>query len=405
MTSTNDDHANLAKQPVFILSCVRSGSTMLRCIIDTHPNLCSPGHLSLGPLCADLYAATYNTLGKLPDIETEKQREQLAVNETRRVVEDILGRYAQGKGKKNWCEKSTVNIDYLTILTKVFPQAKYICLYRNCLDVAYSCIKFSPLGYMNELTPYVQRHPANFVAAMIDNWLDKTGKLLAFEQAHADQCIRVNYESLVQQPESVLAKLFAFLDQPWDESLIESVFKVPHDQGDGDVKVWFSGKINKDSIGSGTSIPLTVIPDGMRAEVDLLHRQLGYPALETLYAEQQHNDGQGLQDFDLNDFFQNRLLLNTVLTDQPNRLRGICKFVITGLKGGVWTIESHSSGLTLKEDDGDSDCTIATTYRVFCELIEGRKTAVNAYEQGEITGDGNMNLALEFGRLLFGGAF
>jgi len=402
MTIANNSHADQVKQPVFILSCVRSGSTMLRCIVDTHPNLCSPGHLSLGPLCADLYAATYNTLGKLPDIETEEQRDRLAVDETRRVVEDLLGRYTQGKGKKNWCEKSTVNIDYLKILSKVFPQAKYICLYRNCLDVAHSCIKFSPLGYMNELTSYVQKHPANFVAAMIDNWLDKNGKLLEFEQAHGRQCFRVNYESLVQQPAPVLAKLFAFLGEPWDESLIDQVFKVSHDQGDGDLKVWFSGKISKDSVGSGTAIPFATIPTGLVVEVDKFHRQLSYPALETLYAEKRQDNGQALQDIDLNDFFRNRLLL---VSAQANRLRGACKFVITGLKGGIWTICSDSTGLTAKEGGQPSDCTISTTYRVFCELIEGRKTAVNAYESGEITGDGNMSVALEFGRLLFGGTF
>lgn len=406
MTNANDRHAEPVKQPIFILSCVRSGSTMLRCIIDTHPNLCSPGHLSLGPLCADLYGAAYYTLGKLPNIETEQQREQLAITETRRVVDDLLGRYAQGKGKKNWCEKSTVNIDYLKMLAKVFPQAKYICLYRNCLDVAYSCIKFSPLGYMAELAPYVQRHPTNFVAAMMDNWQEKTGKLMAFEQAHAEQCIRINYESLVLQPEPVLAKLFDFLDEPWDAGLIDSIFKLPHDQGDGDVKVWFSDKINQDSIGNGTAIPLPAIPGDLMAGIDRLHRQLGYPTIEALYAEQRVNDQQTHDGLDLNDFFQNRFLQNAaVRMDKFSLLRGVCKFVITGLKGGAWVIGSHGDGLVLKEQGAASDCTIATTYRVFCELVEGRKTAVNAYEQGEITGDGNMGLALEFGRLLFGGAF
>jgi len=405
MANINDHHVELIKQPIFILSCVRSGSTMLRCIVDTHPNLCSPGHLSLGPLCAHLYATTYYSLGKLPDMETEEQRDQLAIKETRCVVDDILGRYTQGKGKKNWCEKSTVNIDHLDILAKVFPQANYICLYRNCLDVAYSSIKFSPLGYMDELASYVQKHPTNLVAAMMENWLDKTGKLMAFEQAHANQCIRINYESLVQQPEQVLAKLFDFLGEPWDEGLIESIFQVPHDQGEGDVKVWFSGKINKGSIGAGTAIPLTAIPDQLMAEINGLHQQLGYSTIDALYAEQQGSDEQTLHDLDLNDFFQNRFLQNTAARmDQFSRLRGVCKFAITGLKGGIWTIESHSGGLTLKEEGEPCDCTIATTYSVFCELIDGRKTAVSAYEQGEITGDGNVILALEFGRLLFGGS-
>lgn len=406
MANTNDRHPDLIKQPIFILSCVRSGSTMLRCIIDTHPNLCSPGHLNVGPLCADLYTTTYYSLGKLPELETEQQRDQLAIEETRRVVTDILGRYAQGKGKTNWCEKSTVNIDYLEILAKVFPQANYICLYRNCLDVAYSSIKFSPLGYMPELAPYVQKRPTNLVAAMIDNWLDKTGKLMAFEQAHAGQCTRVNYEALVKQPEQVLAKLFGFLGEPWDEDLIGRIFQVPHDQGDGDVKVWFSEKINKDSIGNGTAIPLTAIPNELMAEIDTLHRQLGYPTIESQYAEQQGEGEQALGGLDLNDFFQNRFLRNSAARmDKFSQLQGVCKFVITGLKGGVWTIESHSGDLTLQEDDKPSDCTIATTYKVFHELIEGRKTAVNAYEQGEITGDGNVVMALEFGRLLFGGEF
>lgn len=406
MANANDRHPELIKQPIFILSCVRSGSTMLRCIVDTHSNLCSPGHLNLGPLCADLYTAIYYSLGKLPGMETEEQREQLAIEETRRVVTDLLGRYAQGKGKTNWCEKSTVNIDYLEMLAKVFPQASYICLYRNCLDVAYSSIKFSPLGYMPELAGYVQKRPTNLVAAMIDNWLDKTGKLIAFEQTHAGQCIRVNYESLVRQPQQVLAKLFDFLGEPWDEDLIDRIFQVSHDQGDGDVKVWFSEKISKDSIGNGTAIPLTSIPNELMAEINMLHRQLGYPTIESQYAEQQGNDEPTLPDMDLNDFFQNRFLRNTgARMDKFSQLQGVCKFVITGSKGGVWTIESHSGDLILQEDDKPSDCTIATTYKVFHELIEGRKTAVNAYEQGEITGDGNVVMALEFGRLLFGGGF
>lgn len=402
MENSNNSYMEPIKQPIFILSCVRSGSTMLRCIVDTHPNLCSPGHLNLGSLCADLYTTAYYSLGKLPDIETEEQRDQLAIKETQRVVTDLLGRYAQGKGKRNWCEKSTVNIDYLKILIKIFPQAKYICLYRNCLDVAYSCIKFSPLGYMSELASYVQKCPTNLVAAMIDNWLEKNGKLIEFEHAHKNQCIRINYESLVLQPEHVLAGLFDFLDEPWDVRLIDSIFQVQHDQGEGDVKVWFADKINKDSIGNGTAIPLTAIPDVLKTEVNMLHQQLGYSTIEVLYAEQQDNDEPTLQDMDLNEFFQTCFLQNAIARiNKFSQLRGICKFMITGLKSGIWIIESHSGGLILKEGCISSDCTIATTYRVFCELIEGRKTAVDAYERGEIIGSGNINLALEFGRLLF----
>ncbi|MGZ5050165.1 MAG: sulfotransferase [Methylobacter sp.] len=403
MENINDHRAVSSKQPIFILSCARSGSTMLRCIIDTHPNLCSPSHLHLGPLCADLYKTTYFSLGQLPNITTEEQREQLAITETRRVVADLLDRYAQGKGKKNWCEKSTINIEYLDILVKVFPDAKYICLFRNCLDVVHSCIKISPFGFMPELAPYIRKQPGNFVAAMIDNWLERSNILIAFEQAHAGQCFRVNYESLVQQPEHVLPKLFDFLGEPWDEKLIDSVFQVPHDLGDGDPKVWFSGGINKDSVGNGTSIPLAALPHELIPDIDVLHQKLGYPSLESLYAERPEKDESTEQLMDLDDFFRNRLMRQaSAKLDKLTRLHGVCTLVVTGSKGGVWVIGSDASGLSIKEDNELSDCTISTTYSVFRELIEGRRTAVNAYEQGEIWGDGNTQLALAFGRLLFG---
>jgi len=399
-----DDYSESCKNPIFILSCVRSGSTLLRCIIDTHPNLCSPGHLNLGVLCNDLYTTAYYSIGKLPEVETAAQRDCLAIDETRRVISNILSRYTQGKGKRNWCEKSTENIDHLDILHKVFPNAKYICLYRNSLDVTNSCLKFSPLGYMDELAPYIRNRPTNFVAGMIDNWLDKNKKLLAFEREYNKQCIRVNYESLVQEPERVLAELFGFLGETWDEKLIESIFRLPHDQGDGDVKVWFSDKINKDSIGNGTAIPLATIPKDLVIEVNTLHQELGYPSVEMLYAQQNNDTEKSVNEYDLSDFFNTcALKFEDKERDELNTVRGRCKFVISGTRGGIWVIDSNAHEIKTIEGDDTADCTISTTYNIFCDVMDGNKNAVNAYEQGEIVGDGNVILALEFGRVLFGG--
>lgn len=391
-------------EPVFILSCVRSGSTLLRCIVDTHPEYCSPGHLNLGALCSNLYNAAYYTIGKLPGVEAGGKRDALAVEEVRRVVSDLLNRYSKGKSKNKWCEKSTINIDYLDILQKVFPDARYICLYRNCLDVVNSCIKFNALGYMEELAPYVRNRPSNFVGAMIDNWLEKNNKLLAFERAHSQQCIRVNYESLVSEPERILAELFGFLGEDWDGSLVESVFRLPHDQGDGDVKVWFSDKITKDSVGNGTALPLASIPKELRGEVDILHQELGYPSIEMLYAKNSSDSENYSKGIDLDDFFNKcALTLERKVHDVSCSLRGCCKLVITGVEGGIWLIEVNESGVRIEKSDGLADCTISSSYKVFCEIVSGDISATQAYERGEIVGDGNVILALEFGRVLFSG--
>lgn len=390
------------KKPIFILSCVRSGSTLLRYIMDSHPNICSPGHLDLGPLIANVYKTIYFSLGKISDTATEKERDSYSVKETERIISDILRRYTDGKEKKRWCEKSTINVDHLESLIKTFPDAKYICLYRNCLDVVNSCIKLNALGYMPELSDYIKKHPTNFVAAMIDNWMEKTKKLIEFEKEFKNQCVGVRYESLVKNPKFITKEIFEFLGEKGDDSIVDSVFDSYHDLGYGDPKVRFSDKIHKNSIGHGTSIPLSSIPNNFIPEINSLHNQLGYRSVEEMYSDSSDESVQTNSDLDLNNLFKDDLFkLFHKETDKFKQLRGVCKFIVTGRKSKVWYIESNSSGFSLKENNDTCDCTITTNYTVLSEVLEGNKNVISAYESGEIWGDGNMALALEFGIALF----
>lgn len=169
---------NVVNEPIFILSCERSGSTLLRFIMDTHPDVCCPGQLYLGPLCQSLYTSTYYSLAQLENDATECEKEKIAITETRKIISDVLGRYACAKGKTLWCEKTTLNINYLGIIDKIFPGSRFICLYRNCLDVVDSCISCSSRGFMPELVPYVRDEPDNIVSAMARSWLEKKSKAI-----------------------------------------------------------------------------------------------------------------------------------------------------------------------------------------------------------------------------------
>jgi hypothetical protein len=82
-----------AMPPVFVLSCERSGSTLLRYIIDTHPQVCSPAHLHLGQLCASLYTTILFSIGQTMEVTDETMRERLVAVETRRIVDELMDRY------------------------------------------------------------------------------------------------------------------------------------------------------------------------------------------------------------------------------------------------------------------------------------------------------------------------
>jgi hypothetical protein len=84
--------------PLFVLSCERSGSTLLRYLIDTHPELASPGELVLGQLVATLARSLDRSIGQtiLGD-EVERQRQTRT--EIRRIVDGIMSSYTKRKAR------------------------------------------------------------------------------------------------------------------------------------------------------------------------------------------------------------------------------------------------------------------------------------------------------------------
>ncbi len=56
---------------------------------------------------------------------------------------------------------------------------------------------------------------------MVENWVDKTGKLLAFEREHPECCFRIKYEDVVFNPPETLRPMFAFLNLEWSDTLLD----------------------------------------------------------------------------------------------------------------------------------------------------------------------------------------
>ena len=407
-----------AAPPLFVLSCERSGSTLLRYIIDTHPQVCSPAHLHLGQLCRSLYTSLFYSLGQTmasahAEISDDAARERWVAGETRRIVDDFMGRYVAAKGKQMWCEKTTDNLQYLRFLGDVFPDARYICLYRNCMDVVHSSIECSRLGYMPELAPYVQKRPDNLVAAMVESWIEKTTALLKFELAHASQCFRIKYETLVADPSRTLAAMFASLELDWDEKLLNAVFSSKHDQGSGDKKILFTKKVNTDSIGRGSTISRSSIPDDLLERMNLLLARLEYPIvgedwdnapspyvpakISTAEVETLANGVSTVEDMF-------RRYVPQLLSNGNAALQGVngsCKFDV-GDGGGTWMLTLRESQGVAEARDGDADCTVRIAAGDLLDLANGRLNTIAAFDQGKIHVTGDYDLANKVGQLLFG---
>jgi protein-tyrosine sulfotransferase len=74
--------------PIFILSDFRSGSTLLRYVVDAHPRLCCPAELRLAYLCQRaLQVASLLTTGD--DVESLRGGSD-AIDCVRRIVEELM---------------------------------------------------------------------------------------------------------------------------------------------------------------------------------------------------------------------------------------------------------------------------------------------------------------------------
>jgi len=265
------------RSPVFVLSHARSGSTLLRYMLDSHPDVASPGEVVLGQLCSWLVRALPRLrLGA--DLNVEDIGPEL-LRETRDYIGLMMDPYLKRKGKKIWCDKSPANLEHLPLLAKIFPEARFICLYRSCLDVVDSCLEESRGGYMMELQEYIVRYPGSFVQGMMESWIDRSTRLIVFETDHHQISHRIRYEDLVRNPKPTLMQLCRFLKLEWHEEMATKALQIEHDTGGGDQKIRAEREIHQRSIGTGSRLPLDSLPVPLVGRANQVLKSLGYQAI------------------------------------------------------------------------------------------------------------------------------
>ena len=260
--------------PIFILSNPRSGSTLLRYILDTHPEICSPAELRLGPVCEGLMHVVEFTRG-----EAERPHDLRGARigyfaKIRRILDGILDQYCHDKNKLRWCEKSPYNADHIDIINAVFPDAQFICLHRHGLDAVSSFIE-SGISH-SSISHELERHSGNLLAASMESWCRRTERLLALELTHPTRCYRAQYERLVTDPEGTLNQIYSFLNVQQVQGLHEQTFAVRHDEGPGDAKASGTNRIESTNIGRGLGLNMTTVPMPLRQWMMTLLNELGY---------------------------------------------------------------------------------------------------------------------------------
>jgi protein-tyrosine sulfotransferase len=264
------------RAPIFILCCARSGSTLLRVLLNGHHSVACPPE-TLFPQVANALIKMWGSTEGQDNWRTLSGDARTAIRDT---IMAPLEAFAAKRGKKVWCDKSASNVPGADLVLQVFPEARFISLYRHPMDVIASGLNACRWGFRAYgFEPYVRMSTDNFVRALAMYWYDQVAAIRRFERKNAERCTRIYYESLVAAPETTGRTLCDGLGLAWDPAILEPDFGSLDDFGAGDYKLPYTDHIQKTSLGAGHAVPAGMIPPDLLLVINTLLAELEYPQI------------------------------------------------------------------------------------------------------------------------------
>lgn len=197
--------------PLFITGLPRSGTTLVRLLFDKHPDIAIPHETGLVRKCYDrrlrlrltgFKAGRYNNLKAVLGEEVVQAFDALPLTERNnayKVINQLLGEYARLQQKPYWGEKTPSNYRNIHTIRRLFPNATVLFVLRDP-----KAIFASRKRYLREKREGKDFWMTNDLQAVIDEWVSGIEHVLA----NKSQFRVVEYERLVQEPETVLQRLF-----------------------------------------------------------------------------------------------------------------------------------------------------------------------------------------------------
>ena len=224
----------LPLKPGFIIGVYRSGTTLLRYVLDSHPHIAVPPESNFLLGLAETWRSEWYRKGlQGVGVDDEGLRQRM-----RDFAGGVFDDYARAKEKRRWFDKTPSYIDALDFIDDTFGQeCRYIMLYRHGLDVANSMTNMQGNDVQNGPgRKFAEDYPDSARLANARYWVEQCEKMLAFEAAHPNQCFRILYEQYSTEPEHYLPPMFEFLGEAWDSDVLNFSDK-QHDFGLQDSKI------------------------------------------------------------------------------------------------------------------------------------------------------------------------
>lgn len=207
----------------FVVGMGRSGTTLLRLMLNSHPLLAVPPetrflHALLEQEgrtanASEAFCATLRGTPTWPDFdldaaELRRRVDSLAPFSLPDAVRAFYAYYAESQGKPLWGDKTPTYGLLLADIGALLPEARFVHLLRDGRD--------SALSYRR-----VWFGPGRDLVQHARTWTERVSRARALGAALGQRYLEIRYEDLVSQPAASLAAVCAFLDLPFSERMLD----------------------------------------------------------------------------------------------------------------------------------------------------------------------------------------
>ena len=195
----------MERDPIFVGGEGRSGTTLLRVMLDAHPAIaCGPeSHFLVDPEFEKFHRHFRGTWWKraegygyaAPDVD----------DLFRDFARNWFETYMRRQGKRRWADKTPQTIRILPYLWELFPTAKFVHMIRDGRDV---CASIVP-----------QRWGPGNVKDAARRWVECIGNGVR-HRGDAARYLEIRYEDLVLHSERELRRLCAWIGEEFDPAML-----------------------------------------------------------------------------------------------------------------------------------------------------------------------------------------
>lgn len=195
----------MTDRPVFIVGAQRSGTTLVRLLLDAHPSI------SIGPETSFLQHIAQGAARATGTDRPRKRQDTYAVDRQQIEVElaaawgRVFHAHAKANGAARWGDKTPVHRFHGSRIRRLFPDSQIIAVVRHPAAVALSRARW---GYD--------------VRETVRDWASTVRHHATDAEGFGPRRFQlVRYEDLLADPRGTMGRVLEFLREPWDDAVLD----------------------------------------------------------------------------------------------------------------------------------------------------------------------------------------